>query len=754
MERLEMSARWSIVAFAIAVAGCVPMPRPAANGAAPAPVPAGPLRALDLAWGGSFCALRSDGRVLCWGHNENASLGTGSLEATSTPTLVPGVADVVQIEGLRHKGFCALTASRSLWCWGFGALPPTRVLDDVADFAFAETRDITGPYMGDARAVCARHPDGHGTCVEFIIDRNQDVCDTWLDEARAKCVHFHLTARAVVVPYPPASAHPYVDDYGVLEFGGSHSRAPIQTQSRSCVLRGRQVYCHGTNEYGQLGDPSKPSGSQFSAVPGLDDVVSLDSDSLRSCAVHASGQVVCWGDNQVEAPYPHDPELCLYGGKPTRGCNRRPTPLAVRDARQVISSESRFMVLSRDGQLRIECSPEHRQTGRCRAEDFEPVPGLPPLVRIEHGAEDTCGLTMDGQVVCYGSRSELGDGAPLVDRAPIQIAGVAHAKQVRVHRIGGGACAALDDGGVTCWGMEDPPRGLRDIVQLAEDCARAKDGRVWCWGTNLDGAMGLGMQGRPHLYRPGGGWDPDVVATPLPVPHLRDVVDLASRDELTCAVTRAGQVWCWGYLVPSRSKMFTFAPTLMTGLPPIAHVLPSVSDMFALANDQKLWQVRSNEKVSATPVPGAPLAVALPADGDLPPTETDQGSRPSWCVLTASLELRCLNLEPLRVPGRILQVSTTDWLGWKKQRGCAVRDDGHLLCWGPRYCAETEEPCAPEVWSHVSDLLDRVVQVSVGTRRSCAVRDDGTVWCWGNRGDFQGANFQPPLVRTVSLGAR
>jgi hypothetical protein len=232
--------------------------------------------------------------------------------------------------------------------------------------------------------------------VEFIVDGK--VCDTWLDETRATCVYSHPTGHAVGVPYPPASAYPDNDTYGVLEFGGPHRRATVQMRGRSCVLRGRQVYCHGTNEYGQLGDPTRSDGAQFFAVPGLDDVISLDSDQLRSCAVHASGQVVCWGDNQVEGPYPHDPELCLYSGKPTRGCNRRPTPLAVTDARQVVSVGS-------------------PNSWSCRA-------------------------------------------------------WVAKAKQVRVSRYGG-ACLLLNDGGVSCWGKDNPPRGLRDIVQLGENCERA-----------------------------------------------------------------------------------------------------------------------------------------------------------------------------------------------------------------------------------------------------------------------------------------
>jgi hypothetical protein len=73
-------------------------------------------------------------------------------------------------------------------------------------------------------------------------------------------------------------------------------------------------------------------------------------------------------------------------------------------------------------------------------------------------------------------------------------------------------CALLDDGTVSCWGMNGsgqlgvsagpdhyvpvPVAGLADVVQLAaggdQTCARHADGHVSCWGSNAYGALGDG----------------------------------------------------------------------------------------------------------------------------------------------------------------------------------------------------------------------------------------------------------------------
>jgi len=736
------------LAWSLAV-GCVPVPTPAPARTAVGARPSA-LRAIDLAWGGSFCALRSDGRVVCWGRNEKGSLGTESLEASSVPTIVPGLDRVVEIEGYRYQGFCALRADRSLWCWGFaqlgrdGRLAPTQVLADVVDFTFAKGQKVGNPYPWESDEVCARHSNGSISCAQFVDDPPLRRCTYWTDQARTKCLRERIATKVQASP-PPAQE--------TLQFGGRGGRAAVDIRGPACVLRGRQVHCHGSNDLGQLGDPTR-SGSSFAPVPGLDDVVSLDSWQLGSCAVHATGQIVCWGVNDGRMPPARDPELCPDSGRPSRGCNRRPTPLAISDGAQ-ISLRGGLTILTRSGRVFVRCSTEHQDAHACVLGDYEEVGGLPPLRRVEVGHYATCGLAADGQVVCFGRYSELGDGATLVDREARAVPGVSGATMVRVQHEGG-ACAVLGDGTVRCWGQSDPPRGLRDITMLGDGCALARDGRVWCWGTNGDGEMGLGTQLRPGAYKRPNVFDHDVLSTPLPVPHLRDTIDLASDGFRSCAVDKLGALRCWGLFVPS--KFHTWSPRLISGLPPVSRAFPADLRMFALGRDGSIWSI-SDDHRNPTPEVRPALDMVgfdLPTHGGRALNEDEHGQR-VLCAITPASEVRCVGMATPPGLGKVRQISVSSVQGaGPALRGCVVRDDGHLLCWGPPYCAEGAADCGGELLSRVDDLFDRVVQVSVGSEYACAVRTDGSVWCWGmpDPGPIGGSPVTDRRVSTVRIGDR
>jgi hypothetical protein len=132
-------------AVVVAPADAPPRTTPAVAAATPG---AAGTRVVDLQYGGSFCALREDGRVACWGYNDNSSLGDGTNEARSRPALVPGLDRVQRLVGMPPLGFCALRADRSLWCWGFAyvgniSMPtagvgPRPVAERVQAFGFAE----------------------------------------------------------------------------------------------------------------------------------------------------------------------------------------------------------------------------------------------------------------------------------------------------------------------------------------------------------------------------------------------------------------------------------------------------------------------------------------------------------------------------------------------------------------------------------------------------------------------------------------
>jgi alpha-tubulin suppressor-like RCC1 family protein len=70
------------------------------------------------------CALRDDGRVLCWGINNYGQLGTSANNGTNTPNPVPVLVDntalgVVNQLALGFRHSCALRDDGRVLCWGY-----------------------------------------------------------------------------------------------------------------------------------------------------------------------------------------------------------------------------------------------------------------------------------------------------------------------------------------------------------------------------------------------------------------------------------------------------------------------------------------------------------------------------------------------------------------------------------------------------------------------------------------------------------
>jgi alpha-tubulin suppressor-like RCC1 family protein len=67
------------------------------------------------------CALTAAGKAFCWGRNASGQLGDGSTRARNRPVEVKGIDDLTLISpgGGYLGGFtCALKKNGTVWCWG------------------------------------------------------------------------------------------------------------------------------------------------------------------------------------------------------------------------------------------------------------------------------------------------------------------------------------------------------------------------------------------------------------------------------------------------------------------------------------------------------------------------------------------------------------------------------------------------------------------------------------------------------------
>ncbi len=175
------------------------------------------------------------------------------------------------------------------------------------------------------------------------------------------------------------------------------------------------------------------------------------------------------------------------------------------------------------------------------------VAGLRGVDRIAVGDSFACALMQDTTVRCWGANGygALGMGDEEDRDVPTEVPNLRDVTQIAT---GWATCALLRDGSVSCWGDWDPgfgdPRSIgsksplkvlavTDAVEVAvgrsHSCARRRSGAVSCWRHI---SPGLVPRGKAR-------------ADPVAV-RVGDAVSIA-LDEYGAAVTRSGEVRCWGY---------------------------------------------------------------------------------------------------------------------------------------------------------------------------------------------------------------
>lgn len=153
-----------------------------------------------------------------------------------------------------------------------------------------------------------------------------------------------------------------------------------------------------------------------------------------------------------------------------------------------------------------------------------PQPAAPALrfSTIASGDTHTCGITVSGEVYCWGGNyyGELGTLAYDPGRCH-------HPCTATPTRVAGApALVAITGGG---W----------------HTCGLTATGDVFCWGDNLYGQLGDTV-GTGCLYSQGLQLGYPCSAQPVAVSGGRRYVTLTAGGEHTCGLTAEGEAYCWG----------------------------------------------------------------------------------------------------------------------------------------------------------------------------------------------------------------
>ena len=263
----------------------------------------------------SNCALTNKGKVKCWGLNNQGQLGadstndlgddSGEIEAISEIALTT---TVIKTTGGTYSSQCAITADHKLRCWGDNA--NGRGGQDLAD-----TTDIGN---GSGIAMSALGDIALGDDIVDFAGSYQTHC-ALTDQGGIKC----WGACWAGVCGDGASFQPLGDSTNTMSnVKNADLEAPAGTyDSADLVATGLalnsrnacatnslgQVKCWGSNATGSLGYGNTTGGSSPANNSWHDfgsKVVQLSAKGERTderdhmCALTASGEIYCWGDNE------------------------------------------------------------------------------------------------------------------------------------------------------------------------------------------------------------------------------------------------------------------------------------------------------------------------------------------------------------------------------------------------------------------------------------------------------------------------
>jgi alpha-tubulin suppressor-like RCC1 family protein/type II secretory pathway pseudopilin PulG len=266
---------------------------------------------------GYTCAVLANGNVACWGQ----SGGTSHASNTSTPTLVTGINDAVQVTASTYtKALTCVTRSNGqAACWGNNS-------DGQLGDGTTTTRDTPAKVIAYPNGCewVNEGGDGVNTCSAAHYGGNKSVALTSVTSISiganhtcavtrqgAKCWGSTSNSPSVLAGAdPPSGAGNVTAPTGYVRTLGPASgvRSITVGASHACaVMTYGAMRCWGDAQYGQLGDGetvginATPENVIRSNRGPLENVSDASGGKNTTCAVGTGNNVWCWGTSAAGA---------------------------------------------------------------------------------------------------------------------------------------------------------------------------------------------------------------------------------------------------------------------------------------------------------------------------------------------------------------------------------------------------------------------------------------------------------------------
>jgi len=476
------------------------------------------------------CARSAAEETLCWGRNSSGQLGNGGTANSATPVKATDMFDKIAVIAPGEHHTCAIDEDGKAWCWG-------DVLHGVLGNG-SDTGSLTPVAVtGLVEPVQAMDSARHSTCA---LDGNSRVWCWGRNDTGAlgNGNQAHSAVPVEVLGQP------------------SKSKAVAQGDDHACLLSTTgEVYCWGSNSYGELGIGTTQKKLAATKVTALSNVRALRANEHSTCAITNAGALYCWGVNQSGS---------VGDGKQENRVLPAPVLGMGADIRAVAMGVSRTCAVKLDGTVWCWGQNHAGALGQGVESDSYSEPRNPILAGqatliTARSAYSCAAMSNDGQgsadsVQCWGGNYHgvAGDGANSNRAKPTVVLDLPG--DVTALAAGLEHMCAIASNKLYCWGNNSesqlgvslfsnkntafavPGVGngpLAVAAGYAHTCVVNAAGAVLCWGRNNDGQLGDGTQTKR------------VSATPALV-LTANAATLALGERHSCATDTSGAVWCWG----------------------------------------------------------------------------------------------------------------------------------------------------------------------------------------------------------------
>ncbi|MEI7917846.1 MAG: prepilin-type N-terminal cleavage/methylation domain-containing protein [Candidatus Saccharibacteria bacterium] len=364
------------------------------------------------------CAVATDNNAYCWGMGNFGQLGNNATVGSTVPVAVStaGVLSGKTIKSIStgNNNSCVIASDNKAYCWGanwYGGLGNNTTTDSSVPVAVNTSGVLSGKTIKSI-TVGAYH-----TCA--VASDNLAYC--WGHGNSGQ-----LGNNTIVDSLVPVA----VNTAGVLS-GKTVLSLSAGVQDTCAVASDNLAYCWGSNQYGILGDgtnnlSSVPVAANTSGVLSGKTINSITASYYHSCVIASDNQVYCWGSN-------------WYGELGNNSTADSWVPVATSttgalSGKTVISiANSTFDTCAIASDFKVYCwgGADYGQLGNSTFTQSN----VPVVVSntsnftnqsiISISATDSihaCALAFDNNIYCWGSNiyGELGNGSTTNSNIPVQ----------------------------------------------------------------------------------------------------------------------------------------------------------------------------------------------------------------------------------------------------------------------------------------------------------------------------------------------